>query len=64
MNSYKNQILSKICYTEFVYERINKKLNKNYKKEEIEIMISTIIKETDGFEFKKIGKNIYNKPIK
>ncbi|TAG52965.1 MAG: DUF3781 domain-containing protein [Cytophagales bacterium] len=59
MNSYKNQILSKICYTEFVYERINKKLNKNYKKEEIEIMISTIIKENDGFEFKKIGKNIY-----
>lgn len=22
-------------------------------------MISTIIKENDGFEFKKIGKNIY-----
>ena len=30
MNTYKKQILDNICYTELVYGRINKKLNRNY----------------------------------
>jgi hypothetical protein len=59
MNNYKTAILKKICYTELVYERINKKLNKQLSKSEIEDLILTIIKETSGTEFEKAGKNIY-----
>ena len=59
MNYYKTEILKKICYTELVYERINKKLNKQLSKSEIEELILTIIKETGETEFEKAGKNIY-----
>ena len=59
MNSYKEEVLNKICYTELVYERINKKLEINLSKEKIEEFISEIIKETNESEFNKIGKNIY-----
>ena len=45
MNNYKTEILKKICYTELVYERINKKLNKQLSKSEIEELILKIIKE-------------------
>ena len=50
-------ILSKICYTELVYGRINKKLNLELSKQKIESLISTILSETN--EFQKKGKNIY-----
>jgi hypothetical protein len=59
MNNYKTEILKKICYTELVYERINKKLNKQLSKSEIEELILTIIKGTTETEFEKTGKNIY-----
>ncbi len=59
--NYKKIILEKICYTELVYERINKKLHVNLSKSEIEKMIFKIIKETDESNFKKKGKNIYIK---
>jgi uncharacterized protein YaaW (UPF0174 family) len=59
MNNFKTEILKKICYTELVYERINKKLNKQLSKSEIEELILTIIKETTETEFEKAGKNIY-----
>jgi len=59
MNNYKTEILDKICYTELVYERINKKLNKKLSKDKIEEMILEIIKESDDSEFHKKGKNIY-----
>lgn len=59
MKNYKKEILDKICYTELVYERINKKLNIVFSKDKIEEMILTIISETDETEFIKIGKNIY-----
>lgn len=55
----KNEILNHICYTELVYGRINKKLNSNYSKSEIEEMLFRIIKETEIQFFHKIGKNIY-----
>jgi Tfp pilus assembly ATPase PilU len=57
--NYKKEILDKICYTELVYGRINKKLNKELSKDKIEKLISAIISETNEAEFKKIGKNIY-----
>ena len=55
----KIEILDNICYTELVYERINKKLSNNFSKSEIEKMIFGIIKETQEMFFQKIGKNIY-----
>lgn len=59
MSNYKKDILDKICYTELVYGRINKKLNTELSKEEIEKMILELITETDEIDFKKTGKNIY-----
>ena len=59
MNNYKKEILDKICYTELVYGRINKKLNIDISKDKIEEMISTMISETNESEFQKRGKNIY-----
>ena len=53
------EILDKICYTELVYERINKKLNSQYSKSAIEKIIFDIIGETQKDCFQKIGKNIY-----
>jgi len=59
MSSYKKEILDKICYTELVYGRINKKLNLELSKNQIETLISEIISETDASAFLKKGKNIY-----
>lgn len=59
MKSYKEEILNKICYTELVYGRINKKLNLDLSKQNIENLISTILSETNESEFLKKGKNIY-----
>lgn len=59
MNINKIEILNKICYTELVYDRINKKLKSNYSKPEIETMIFDFIKETQENHFQKTGKNFY-----
>ena len=59
MNIDKAEILNKICYTELVYERINKKLNSRFSKSEIEKMLFDIVKETEEKFFQRIGKNIY-----
>ena len=59
MSISKTEILNKICYTELVYKRINKKLNSKFSKLEIEEMLFEIIKETQEVFFQRIGKNIY-----
>ncbi len=59
MNGYKTDILKKICYTELVYERINKKLDTQYSTLEIENMIIETLEETHESQFKRKGKNIY-----
>lgn len=59
MQNYKTEILENLCYTELVYERINKKLNLELSKSKIEELILTIISETDLANFHKLGKNIY-----
>ena len=59
MTINKTEILENICYTELVYERINKKLKSQFSKEEIEKLLFAIIKETDEADFQKRGKNIY-----
>jgi len=55
----KQYILDNICYTELVYERINKKLNLRLSKHEIEEMLNAVIRETDERYFQRKGKNIY-----
>ncbi len=59
MENYKKNILEKICYTELVYSRINKKLKTELSKEKIEEMVVAILKETEKTNYKKVGKNIY-----
>ena len=59
MSINKETILNSICYTELVYGRINKKLNINFSKEQIEGFIPRIIKETNKCFFSKRGKNFY-----
>jgi ribosomal protein L28 len=59
MSISKKEILENICYTELVYERINKKLNIRFSKKQIEEFISKILKETEVRFFSKIGKNFY-----
>ena len=59
MNINKTEILKRICYTELVYERINKKLHAKFSKLAIEEMLYGIIKETQEGFFQRIGKNIY-----
>ncbi|AWG23855.1 DUF3781 domain-containing protein [Flavobacterium kingsejongi] len=59
MNNYKIEILDKICYTELVFARINKKLSLQLSKEKIIEMIDAIILETNEEQFQKEGKNIY-----
>ena len=61
MTINKKYILDNICYTQLVYRRINKKLNTNYSKQEIEDLIHKLLKETDEEHFSKIGKNYYVK---
>ena len=59
MDINKTEILDRICYTELVYDRINKKINARFSKFEIEKMLSDIIRETQEVFFQRIGKNIY-----
>ncbi len=59
MNSIKTNILNKHCYTELVYQRINKKLKTAFSKGEIEILIYEILLETNEHDYRKTGKNFY-----
>lgn len=59
MKKEKVLILKNICYTELVYDRINKKLNSKYTKDNIEKLLFYIIKETKESSFIKKGKNYY-----
>ncbi|HNW57052.1 MAG TPA: DUF3781 domain-containing protein [Bacteroidales bacterium] len=59
MKTNKTEILRRLCYTELVYERINKKLHCQLSKPEIEKLLFDVINETDGACFERVGKNIY-----
>lgn len=59
MNDYKTFILDKICYTELVYGRINKKLKLDFSNAKIEALVLAVIKETAESGFQKTGKNMY-----
>lgn len=55
----RNEILKNICYTELVYGRINKKLNIDFSKKQIEEFMLKVLKETEDDLISKIGKNYY-----
>lgn len=59
MDVNKKNILDNICYTELVYQRINKKLNIKFTREQIEDFIFKILEETDVHFYTKKGKNFY-----
>ncbi len=59
MDINKQKILECVCYTELVYERINKKLDVQFSKKQIEDYLLEILKKTDIRFFTKLGKNYY-----
>ena len=64
MEKNKNEILKNHCYTELVYERINKKLGTKFSKVESEILIKKVLEETGLENYQKIGKNFYISNLK
>ena len=64
MKKYKEDIIKNVCYTDLVYDRINKKLNANYSPKEIEDLILKILNDTDYKFFSRKGKNIYVSSMK
>ncbi len=59
MNVNKKEIIKKHCFTDLVYDRINKKLSLNLTKEEIDKLVLQVLLETDIKFFEKNGKNFY-----
>ena len=59
MSKIKQEILEKLCYTELVYGRINKKLKINFSKKQIEEYLLNILEETEIEFYTKTGKNYY-----
>ncbi|MBT3407382.1 DUF3781 domain-containing protein [Candidatus Woesearchaeota archaeon] len=59
MEINKIEILKNICYTELVYGRINKKLNIDFSKKQIEKYLLKVLNETEIKHFIKKGKNYY-----
>ena len=55
----KKEIIENHCYTELVYQRINKKLSTSFSKQESEALIKKVLTATDVSKFEKIGKNFY-----
>jgi hypothetical protein len=59
MKDSKQRIIENICYTELVYERINKKLTADFSKEQIESFVDEILRKTNEKYYIKTGKNYY-----
>lgn len=55
----KSEILDRLCYTDLVYGRINKKLKINISNDVIEELMRRVIANTDEQDIQKIGKNYY-----
>ena len=55
----KQKILENICYTELVYDRINKKLHTAFSKKQIEAFLYKVLTDTNERYFTKRGKNFY-----
>lgn len=55
----KKEIIKNHCYTDLVYERINKKLKTNFSVDESQTLIRKILEETAIENYIKKGKNFY-----
>lgn len=56
---YKTMILKNLCYTDLVYDRINKKLNTKLSKKEIQEFIHLLLIQSKDNDYTKKWKNIY-----
>jgi hypothetical protein len=59
MTDKKQKIIENLCYTELVYERINKKLTTDFSNGQIESFIDEILRKTNEKFYVKTGKNYY-----
>jgi len=59
MTGKKQKIIERLCYTDLVYERINKKLSTDLLNGQIESFLDKILKKTDEKFYEKTGKNYY-----
>jgi hypothetical protein len=59
MEHIKQKIIESVCYTELVYDRINKKLSTDLSHGQIESFIDEVLKTTDEKFYVKTGKNYY-----
>jgi hypothetical protein len=59
MTDKKQKIIENLCYTDLVYERINKKLSTNLSHGQIESYLDKILKKTNEKFYSKSGKNYY-----
>lgn len=53
-----DQIKAHVCYTELVYQRVNKKLAVNLSKAEVETLIISVLDDV-ATSVEKLGKNYY-----
>lgn len=53
----KEFILRKLCYTDLVYGRINKKLGTSYSRSEVKEFVYRVLSEAESWS--KVGKNYY-----
>ncbi|GAX48422.1 DUF3781 domain-containing protein [Pseudolactococcus reticulitermitis] len=58
MRHIRKTILAKICYTDLVYDRINKKLNQSMSRQEIEKLLFDLVENIEN-EINRVGKNYY-----
>ena len=59
LSQVKDEIIRCHCYTELVYDRINKKLRLKMSHCEIETLVIQIIRNAQEDEIQKKGKNYY-----
>lgn len=59
MTERKQRVIENLCYTDLVYQRINKKLSTNLSKDQIESLIVKILRNTNEKFYIKSGKNFY-----
>ncbi len=58
MNFIRKSISNNICYTDLVYDRINKKLETELTRQEIEQLVLNVISD-ESTVIEKSGKNYY-----
>ncbi|WBX76094.1 DUF3781 domain-containing protein [Tenacibaculum ovolyticum] len=55
----KYEIIKNHCYTDLVYQRINKKLGVAFSRYKSQALIKKVLEDTALNNYKKLGKNFY-----